>query len=193
MKNLLSEIRISIVATLSFAVILCGIYPLVIWAISQGLFPDRANGSLVVRKGTLIGSSLLSQGFTDPKYFHPRPSAAGQGYDGINSGGTNLGPLSKKLIESTSQKIQDYRKENSLSADALVPVDAVTSSGSGLDPHISLENALIQADRVAKIRGMSKELMLKMIEAHTDERDLGILGEPGVNVLMLNLDLDAML
>ncbi len=180
-------------ATLSFAVILCGIYPLVIWAISQGLFPDRANGSLVVRKGTLIGSSLLSQGFTDPKYFHPRPSAAGQGYDGINSGGTNLGPLSKKLIESTSQKIQDYRKENSLSADALVPVDAVTSSGSGLDPHISLENALIQADRVAKIRGMSKELMLKMIEAHTDERDLGILGERGVNVLMLNLDLDAML
>jgi len=190
MKNIITELRISLVATLSLAVILCGIYPLILWALSQGIFPDRANGSLVVRKGTVIGSSLLAQGFTDQKYFHPRPSAAGQGYDPINSGGSNLGPLSQKLIDGAKQRIAAYRVENNLGPDAPVPADSVTASGSGLDPHISLQNALLQADRVAKTRGMSPELLRKMIESRTEGRDLGIFGEPGVNVLMLNLDLD---
>ena len=191
MKNIITELRISLVATLSLAVILCGIYPLILWVLSQGIFPDRANGSLVVRKGTVIGSSLLAQGFTDPKYFHPRPSAAGQGYDPINSGGSNLGPLSQKLIDGAKQRIAAYRVENNLGPDAPVPIDAVTASGSGLDPHISLQNALLQADRVAKARGMSRELLRKMIESRTEGRDMGIFGEPGVNVLMLNLDLDS--
>ena len=143
-----------------------------------------------MRKGTVVGSSLLAQGFTDPKYFHPRPSAAGQGYDPINSGGSNLGPLSQKLIDGAKQRIAAYRVENNLGPDAPVPIDAVTASGSGLDPHISLQNALLQADRVAKARGMSRELLHKTIESRTEGRDLGIFGEPGVNVLMLNLDLD---
>jgi K+-transporting ATPase ATPase C chain len=190
MKNIITELRISLVATLSLAVILCGIYPLIMWLLSQGLFPHQANGSLIMRKGTVVGSSLLAQGFTDPKYFHPRPSAAGQGYDPINSGGSNLGPLSQKLIDGAKQRIAAYRVENNLGPDAPVPIDAVTASGSGLDPHISLQNALLQADRVAKARGMSRELLRKTIESRTEGRDLGILGEPGVNVLMLNLDLD---
>ncbi len=193
MKNLIMELRISLVATFSLAVILCGLYPLILWALSQGLFPSQANGSLVIRKGTVMGSSLLSQGFNDPKYFHPRPSAAGQGYDATNSGGSNLGPLSKKLIETVGQRVKDYRAENNLPPDVRVPVDAITASGSGLDPHISVENAKIQAERVAKVRGIGKDLLRKMIESRTDGRNLGILGEPGVNVLMLNLDLDDMM
>jgi K+-transporting ATPase ATPase C chain len=162
---------------------------LVLWVLSQGLFPESANGSLLIRKGTVIGSSLLSQGFTDPKYFHPRPSAAGQGYDAASSGGSNLGPLSQKLIETVKQRIKDYRVENELSPDAPVPADAVTSSGSGLDPHISVANALLQAKRVSKARKISVEMIRKKIEIHTEGRTLGILGEPRVNVLMLNLDL----
>ncbi len=193
MKNIITELRISLVATLSLAVILCGIYPLILWALSQGIFPDRANGSLVVRKGTVIGSSLLAQGFTDPKYFHPRPSAAGQGYDPINSGASNLGPLSQKLIDGAKQRIAAYRAENNLAPDASVPIDAATASGSGLDPHISVQNALLQANRVTKIRGISKEVLYMMIEARTEGRDLGIFGEPGINVLKLNLDLDGMM
>jgi K+-transporting ATPase ATPase C chain len=162
---------------------------LVLWILSQGLFPQDANGSLVTRKETVIGSSLLSQGFTDPKYFHPRPSAAGQGYDAASSGGSNLGPLSQKLIETVKQRIKDYRVENELSPDAPVPADAVTSSGSGLDPHISVANALLQAKRVSKARKISVEMIRKKIEIHTEGRTLGILGEPRVNFLMLNIDL----
>ena len=191
MRNIVPRLRISLLATLSLALILCGIYPLILWVLSQGLFPHQANGSLIIRKETIVGSSLLSQGFTDPKYFHPRPSAAGQGYDPINSGASNLGPLSQKLIDGAKQRIAAYRVENNLAPDASVPVDAVTASGSGLDPHISLQNTLLQADRVAKTRGMSPELLRKMIESRTEGRDLGIFGEPGVNVLMLNLDLDS--
>ena len=191
MRNLIKELWISLIATLSLAVILCAIYPLILWALSQGLFPNQANGSLVIRKGTVVGSSLLAQGFNDPKYFHPRPSAAGQGYDPTNSGGSNLGPLSKKLIDTVGQRVKDYRTENNLSPDGRVPVDAITVSGSGLDPHISVENALLQAERVAKARGISKDLIAKMIESRTEGRNLKIFGEPGVNVLMLNLDLDS--
>ena len=190
MKNLLIELRISLIATASLAVLLCGIYPLLVWLIGQGIFPAKANGSLVTRSGKITGSSLISQGFVDPKYFHPRPSSAGQGHDAVNSGGSNLGPTSQKLIDAVKQRVIDYRSENALAPDTPVPGDAVTASASGLDPHISLKNAFLQTPRVAKARGLQKETVLKQIEAHTEGRDLGILGEPGVNVLMLNMALD---
>ena len=190
MKNWVTELRIALVATLFLTLILCGIYPLIIWALSQGLFPGRANGSLIMRKDTLVGSSLLSQGFTDPKYFHPRPSAAGQGYDATVSAGSNLGPTSKKLADTVRQRVADYRAGNHLPSDVLVPVDAVTASASGLDPHISLKNALLQAPRVAKARGLSEERLREQVRVHTEGRDLGIFGEPRVNVLMLNLAID---
>jgi K+-transporting ATPase ATPase C chain len=190
MKDLIRELRTSLIATLSLAIILCGIYPLIIWVFAQGLFPARANGSLLVRDGKVIGSSLIGQGFTDQKYFHPRPSAAGGGYDGAGSGGSNLGPTSKKLVDQVRQRVIEYRTENNLAPDATVPADAVTTSASGLDPHISVKNALLQARRVAKARGMSVEVILRKIEDHTEGRTLGMLGDPRVNVLMLNLDLD---
>jgi K+-transporting ATPase ATPase C chain len=180
-------------ATLSLAILLCGIYPLLVWIVGQGLFPAESNGSLLVHKGTIVGSSLLSQGFTDPKYFHPRPSAAGQGYDAACSGGSNLGPTSKKLVDEVRQSVVDYRIENGLGPDARVPADAVTTSASGLDPHISVKNALLQARRVAKARGLGFEVVRKKIEAHTEGRTYGILGDPRVNILMLNLDLDGKL
>jgi K+-transporting ATPase ATPase C chain len=193
MKNLIIQLRISLTATLLLAVLLCGIYPLAVWLLAQGIFPDKANGSLVMGSGKILGSSLVSQGFTAPKYFHPRPSAAGQGYDATSSGGSNLGPTSKKLVETVRQRVDAFRTENYLPPDALVPIDAVTASASGLDPHISLKNALLQAGRVAKARGLSKDIVLKEIKLYTEGRDLGFLGEPRVNVLMLNLALDRML
>ena len=191
MKDLFAQLRISLTATLFLAVLLCGIYPLAVWLLAQGLFPANANGSLVMRNGKILGSSLISQGFTVPKYFHPRPSAAGQGYDATSSGGSNLGPTSIKLVDAVRQRVDDYRTENNLFPDALVPADAVTTSASGLDPHISLKNALLQAARVARARGLSEDFVLKQVKLHTEGRDLGILGEePRVNVLMLNLALD---
>ena len=192
MKNLIVQLRISLVATLFLALILCGVYPLTVWVLAQGVFPDRANGSLVKENDRLVGSRLIAQGFQSPKYFHPRPSAAGQGYDATRSGGTNLGPLSRKLVETVRQRAEEYRNKNNLPLDAPVPADAVTASASGLDPHISLKNALVQAQRVARGRGLSENLVLKQVELHTEGRDLGILGEPRVNVLMLNLALDRM-
>jgi K+-transporting ATPase ATPase C chain len=190
MKNMIAELRTSLLLTLLLIVLCCGIYPLAVWAIAQGAFSRQANGSLVETKGKIVGSSLLAQGFAGPAYLHPRPSAAGQGYDAANSSGTNLGPTSKKLIESVKERIVDYRAENGLPPDAPVPADAVTSSASGLDPHISVENARLQASRVAKARGLSREEVLRKIAARTEGRDLMILGEPRVNVLMVNLDLD---
>lgn len=190
MKNIIKEIRISLVATATLVIVLCGIYPFAVWLLAQGLFPSKANGSLIARDGITIGSALLSQGFTDRKYFHPRPSAAGDGYDAMHSGGSNLGPTSKKLIDMVKKRVDEYRSENHLTPDVLVPADAVTASASGLDPHISLRNALLQASRVAEARGLSEEAVLKMIKIHTEHRQLGILGEPRVNVLLLNLDLD---
>ncbi len=190
MKNMIAEFRASLVITLLLIVLCCGIYPVVVWAIAQGLFPHEAEGSLVQVNRKIAGSSLLSQGFAGPAYFHPRPSAAGQGYDAVNSGGTNLGPTSKKLIDDVKQRVVDYRAENGLPPSSMVPADAVTSSASGLDPHIGPENARMQADRVAAARKMAKEDVLKKVRAHTEGRTFGILGEPRVNVLMLNLDLD---
>lgn len=191
MKNMLSELRVAVVAVFSLAVVLCGAYPLVVWAISQGLFPHEAGGSLIQRGGTLVGSELIAQNFSRPKYFHPRPSAAGEaGYDAGNSSGTNLGPLSKKLAESVKKRVEAYRFENGLPPDLPVPADAVTASGSGLDPHISLKNAFLQAPRVARARGISTEVIERIIRANTEGRDFGVFGEPRVNVLKLNLALD---
>jgi len=190
MKDLVAQLRISLTATLFLAVILCGVYPLTVWVLGQGLFSDKANGSLVKGNGKILGSRLIAQGFTSPQYFHPRPSAAGQGYDAISSGGSNLGPLSRKLVETVRQRVDEYRKENDLPLDAPVPADAVTASASGLDPHISLKNALIQAPRVARARGWSEDVVLQQIKVNAEGRDLGILGEPRVNVLMLNFALD---
>jgi K+-transporting ATPase ATPase C chain len=135
---------------------------------------------------------LIGQGFAGPKYFHPRPSAAGQGYDAVRSGGSNLGPTSKKLVDAVRQRATDYRAENNLSPEILVPADAVTASASGLDPHISLNNALLQTSRVARARGLDKMAVRKLVGAYTEGRDLGIFGEPRVNVLILNLALDGM-
>jgi len=192
MKNWMTELRISLVAVLSLAVILCGLYPAAVWVLAQGLFPAKANGSLIVRSGTTLGSSLIGQSFSGPEYFHPRPSAAGQGYDAVRSGGSNLGSTSKKLVDAVRQRAADYRAENNLGPETMVPADAVTASASGLDPHISLKNALLQMPRVAKARGLGEMAVRKMVEAYTEGRDLGILGEPRVNVLMLNLALDGM-
>ena len=193
MKNLVAELRASIAATLLLAVLCCGVYPVVVWAVGQGLFSRNANGSLVRVDGKVAGSSLLAQGFTAPKYFHPRPSAAGQGYDAAGSSGTNLGPTSKKLIESVKERVDAYRADNGLPPDARVPADAVTSSASGLDPHISVRNAVLQAARVAKARGLGEKEVLAKVGAHTEGRTLGVLGEPRVNVLTLNLLLDGKL
>ena len=193
MKDLVAELRASIAATLLLTVLCCGIYPAVVWAVGQGLFSHKANGSLVRVDGKVAGSSLLAQGFTAPNYFHPRPSAAGQGYDAAGSSGTNLGPTSKKLIESVKERVDAYRAENGLTPDARVPADAVTSSASGLDPHISVRNAMLQAARVAKARGIGEKEVLAKVGAHTEGRTLGLLGEPRVNVLTLNLSLDGKL
>ena len=194
MKELISNLRGAVMATLVLAVVTCGLYPLVVWGIAQVAFSDKANGSLIVgNDGTVRGSRLLGQGFTDAKYFHPRPSAAGaNGYDAASSSGSNLGPTSQKLHDAIKDRVAAYRAENGLKETDPVPADAVTSSGSGLDPHISPRNAELQAARVAKARGLTLEQVQKHIRANVAEADLGILGEPGVNVLQLNLVLDAL-
>jgi len=192
MKALLSEIRGAVFATLILAIVCCGLYPLVVFGISQMLFHDKANGSLIVdQDGTVRGSKLLAQGFAADKYFHPRPSAAGNGYDAASSGGSNLGPTSQKLNDAIKDRIGAYRKENGLSENDSIPADAVTASGSGLDPHISLRNAELQTLRVAKARGLSEEKIRELVQQNTDGRNLGVLGDPGVNVLELNLALDS--
>lgn len=189
-KTIVKELRISAVALLGLVVLLCGIYPAVIWITAQSVFTEKAKGSMISNRGNIIGSKLIAQSFTNPAYFHPRPSSAGDGYDAANSGGSNLGPTSRKLIETVAARINIYRSENKLDAKTPVPADAVTASASGLDPHISLQNAFLQARRVAVSRGVSEDTLRQMIAAHTEGRDLGILGEKRVNVLMLNLDLD---
>jgi K+-transporting ATPase ATPase C chain len=191
MKTLFTELKASLLLTLVFAVLLCGAYPLVVWAGAQAFFAAKANGSLVTDKdGTVRGSTLLAQNFSSDKYFQPRASAAGTGYDATSSGGTNLGPTSQKLNDSIKAAVAAYRTSNGLAADTPVPADAVTSSASGLDPHISVANAAVQAARVAKARHLPLDQVQALIAASTDPRDLGIFGEPGVNVLRLNLALD---
>ena len=191
MKHLLSELRRAAFATLALVVVCCGLYPLLVFGVGQLLFPDKANGSLIVDARRVIhGSRLIGQPFAADKYFHPRPSAAGNGYDPTSSGGSNLGPTSQKLRDGIVQNLADYRAQNGLATNAPVPADAVTASGSGLDPHISLENAGLQATRVAKARGLSVEQVRDLIQQNTDPASLSVLGDPGVNVLRLNLALD---
>ena len=194
MKNLFTELRSAVMVTLAFAVVCCGLYPLVVFGVAQVFFRDQANGSLIVgTDGTVHGSKLLGQQFTADKYFHTRPSDAGangMAYDATSSGGSNLGPTSTNLATTVAQRIADYRTANGLATNALVPADAVTASGSGLDPHISLRNAELQAPRVAKARNLGVEKVLALVRANTDPASLGFLGEPGVNVLKLNLALD---
>jgi K+-transporting ATPase ATPase C chain len=193
MKELFSEIRGAVMSTLVLAAVCCGIYPLVVYGIAQVAFHDKANGSLIVEKdGTIRGSKLLGQGFTADKYFHPRPSAAGNGYDAANSSGSNLGPTSQKLNDAIKDRIAAYRAENGLKETDSVPADAVTASGSGLDPHISVRNTELQLRRVAKARGLDADPVRVLIKQSTDSADLGVLGDPGVNVVQLNLALDGL-
>jgi K+-transporting ATPase ATPase C chain len=168
------------------------VYPLVMTGLSQLVFRGQANGSLLRDSaGNVIGSTLLGQNFAKPEYFHPRPSAAGtDGYDATSSGASNLGPTNQKLIDTVRDRASAYRQENGLAIDALVPVDAVTASASGLDPDISPANALIQAGRVAKVRNLPEDQVRTLVNQYTEGRTLGILGEPRVNVLRLNLALD---
>jgi potassium-transporting ATPase KdpC subunit len=192
MKDFLSELRRAVLVTLALAVVCCGLYPLLVFGIGQALFPAKANGSLIVDSaGVVRGSRLIGQPFAADKYFHPRPSSAGNGYDPTSSGGSNLGPTSQKLRDAIAQNLNDFRAQNGMATNAPVPADAVTGSASGLDPHISSENARLQAERVAKARGLSLEKVRGLIQANTDPADLGILGDSGVNVLTLNLALDA--
>ncbi|HVT71630.1 MAG TPA: K(+)-transporting ATPase subunit C [Lacunisphaera sp.] len=191
MKSLLTELKTSVLLTFVLALVLCGAYPLAVWAGAQAFFPDQANGSLIRdRDGTVRGSALLGQAFTGAQYFHPRPSAAGNGYDAANSSGTNLGPTSQKLADTIQAAVAAYRAENGLADSTPVPADAVTSSASGLDPDISVANALLQAGRVAGARDLAPERVGRLIREATHDRDLGLFGEPRVNVLELNLALD---
>jgi potassium-transporting ATPase KdpC subunit len=192
MKIFLKELLTATLTTLLFAVILCGLFPLIIFGAGQLFFPQQANGSLLESSDRrIIGSERLGQNFAGAKYFHPRPSSAGaNGYDAASSSGSNLGPTSRKLIDAVKQRAGAYRAENGLAADALIPADAVTASGSGLDPHISAKNAELQAVRVAKERNLGLDAVKAEIAGATDGRSLGFLGEPGVNVLKLNIALD---
>ena len=193
MKTLIHDLRSSIMAVVVLAVVCCGAYPLVVYAIAQTCFHDRANGSLIHdAAGAIRGSALLGQQFTGDKYFNSRPSAAGNGYDGLSSGGSNFGPTSQKLNDAIKDRVADYRKRNGLKDTDAVPADAVTASGSGLDPHISLRNAELQTPRVAKARGLKEDKVRELTRQNTDGPDLGVLGDAGVNVLKLNLALDAL-
>jgi potassium-transporting ATPase KdpC subunit len=178
------------VMILAFTLLTGIAYPLAVTGVAQVAFRARADGSLIERDGEVVGSRLIGQAFSEPRYFHPRPSAAGDGYDAMASSSSNLGPSNDELIASARGSAFQYRLENRLAADAHVPVDAVTASGSGLDPHISLANARLQAPRVARARGLDPNEVLALVDEHTDGRSLGFLGERGVNVLELNLALD---
>jgi K+-transporting ATPase ATPase C chain len=181
----------ALLAFLALTVLTGLAYPLAMTGAAQVLFPNRADGSLVTRDGKVVGSRLIGQNFSAPGYFHPRPSAAGDGYDAISSSASNLGPTNPALIAEVRKRAAAYRNENGLPAGAAVPVDAVTASGSGLDPHISQANARLQAPRIARARALSLDDVLKLVDEHTDGRSLGFLGEPAVNVLELNLALDS--
>ena len=204
---MLQHLKTSVLMVAVMIILFGFLFPMVITGLARTAFPRQASGSLIEKDGKVIGSDLIGQGFSAPGYFHPRPSAAGSGYDATSSGGTNLGPTSAKLINGTHKKLPDgkddpgnfdgvrdlaasYRTDNGLAADTPLPADAVTRSASGLDPDISPANAALQAARVAAQRGLSEESVRKLIAENTESRWAGILGEPRVNVLHLNLALD---
>ena len=187
MRSLMVAIKMTVILTLLTGIV----YPIAMAEIGRVLFPEQAGGSLIYRNGSPVGSALIAQNFKAPRYFHPRPSAAGNnGYDPTSSGGSNLGPTNKSFIDSVKQRTKAVMEEDSVPA-SQVPIDMVTASGSGLDPGISPAAAEIQVERIAKARGLSADTVRVLINANTQPRWAGFLGEPGVNVLQLNLALDA--
>jgi K+-transporting ATPase ATPase C chain len=204
--TLRDQLRPALLSVLSLTFLTGALFPLMLFVLARPMFPTQAKGSLVTRDGVIIGSDLIGQNFALPAYFHPRPSAAGAGYDAASSGGTNLGPANPKLKDGAAddpktadadesftgvrQLTEEYRKQNGLAPEVAVPIDAVTRSGSGLDPHISPANAALQIARVSRSRGLSTDVMRSLVARHTRGRQFGILGEPRVAVLPLNLELD---
>ena len=184
------HVRSAILSVILLTLLTGCIFPLGLFAVGRLLFHGQADGSLLTRGGIIVGSRLIGQDFRRPEYFHGRPSAAGAGYDGASSGGTNLGPSNPKLIEDIRQLAEEYRRDNGLSSDATIPIDAVTRSGSGLDPHISPANAALQVSRVARARALSEDVVRRLLSEHTQGRQLGFLGSPRVSILDLNLALD---
>jgi K+-transporting ATPase ATPase C chain len=182
-KHFITSILMTVVTTLLLGLV----YPFVVTSLAQLIFPAQANGSLITRNGKVIGSHLIGQPFSSPGYFHSRPSAAGTGYDAGNSSGSNLGPTNKMLVDRMAGDVQKAQAEN---PNTPVPMDLVTTSASGLDPHISPDAAAFQVPRIARERGISEDEVRSLIEKHTEARQLGFLGEARVNVLELNLDLD---
>lgn len=190
LRSMLRQLRPAVATLALSTVLLGGVYPLVVTAVAQVAFGDTADGSLIEHDGVVVGSELIGQPFVSPQYFRPRPSAAGAGYDGSASTGTNLGPLNPDLLAAVAARVASYRAENDLDRLVPIPVDAVTSSGSGLDPHISIANARLQARRVASVRGIDLESVMDAIDRATTRPVLGVLGQPLVDVLILNLSLD---
>jgi K+-transporting ATPase ATPase C chain len=188
------QISRAAISLITLTILLGIIYPLAVTGIALLLFPHQANGSLIYANGQVVGSSLIGQNFSAPGYFQGRPSAAGaDGYDATSSGGSNLGPTNKTLLDSIADRAEKVRLDNDLPAGTLVPADLVTASGSDLDPHISPASALLQVGRVARARSLPEQQIQALVESHIETRELGFLGEPRVNVLKLNLDLDASL
>src|SRR5579872_6881913 len=185
----MNQIKITILATIVLTILFGLAYPLVFTGLAQFLFPHQANGSLVTVNGKVVGSELIGQSFTRPDYFHGRPSAAGNGYDAANSGGSNFGPTNQKLVDRVKADVQKFRAENPTYTGP-IPADLLTSSGSGLDPHISPASAEAQVARVAQSRHVAPEQISALIAKHTEGRQWGIFGEPRVNILLLNIDLD---
>jgi potassium-transporting ATPase KdpC subunit len=194
--TLRDQLKPAILSVLALTLLTGGIFPLALFALAPLLFPHQASGSLLMRNGLVAGSELIGQDFTRPEYFHPRPSAAGTGYDGTSSGGTNLSPNNAKLtigdkdFPGISQLAEDYRKSNNLAPEVTIPIDAVTRSASGLDPDITPTNAELQVARVARVRGLSEERVRRLVADHIQGPQLGLLGNPRVPVLELNLALD---
>lgn len=180
----------SIVATAVFVFLLCGVYPLLVYGLGSLLFPEKSRGGIVYREGKAVGAKLIGQAFTRPEYFHGRPSAAGAGYDATSSSGSNLGPTNQKFADALKANVEAILKENPSLKPGQVPNDLATASGSGLDPHISPEAALIQVERVALARHASADAVRELVKKKVEGPQLGLLGEPVVNVLMLNLALD---